>query len=782
MDKRTLQFFLVATAIIFGGMWINSLLIPRRPQPPQVAKNDVAKAGGEKQPGGGEKKPDEKVAPEKKPDENEPPEKKPEETKPDEKVEPKVEAAPEPEIPEQWLTLGSMDANDPYRILVTLTNRGAAVARIELNSRHYRDAEDRSGYLGHIADPRKRGDGCRVRLVGPGTPADGKLRGERWTKDGDRWRHEPGDLITKIDGQSIRDADDLEKELAARRYGQEITLTVKRGDREIEILIALGRRPLKMVHPEDKDPLSLLLTLQQFDEEELKVDPDSVANVGEELKGLDLWRGNWTVDEADRDQEHVTFRRAVPGKNIEIRKTFRLAKVPDEFQDDRVYKAYHLDVQIEVKNTGTSTHKIAYQLDGPTGLPLEGTWYGSKISPASGTAGFRDVLFSLGGSLQAIHTTEIANGKAPPPYKEFGDKPVVYAGVDTQYFAALLVPGKNAVNSIAMAHALRVGLKNDDARLTNVSCRLVSEAKELKAGESLQHDYTFFAGPKKPELVDQYGVGDIVYYGWPIYAFFAKPLVLILHFFYKVVPNYGIAIILLTVLVRGCMFPMSRKQALNAQKMQELQPEIKKIQEKYKKDLEARSKAQQELFRKHNYNPLGGCLLLFVQLPIFIGLYRALMIDVDLRGAALITENIQWCSNLAAPDMFYDWSRFMPAWVNLGQGIFGLGPYLNLLPIATVFLFNWQQKKMMPPPTDEQQAMQQKIMQYMMIFMGLLFYKVACGLCIYFIASSLWGLAERQFLPKRHQPGADAPQTRADAKADARAAAERDARLKKKDK
>ena len=84
------------------------------------------------------------------------------------------------------------------------------------------------------------------------------------------------------------------------------------------------------------------------------------------------------------------------------------------------------------------------------------------------------------------------------------------------------------------------------------------------------------------------------------------------------------------------MFPLSRKQALGAQKMQELQPEMKRITEKYKSNLEARTKAQQELFRKHNYNPLGGCLPVFMQLPIFIGLYRSLTVDVELRQAPLI--------------------------------------------------------------------------------------------------------------------------------------------------
>jgi YidC/Oxa1 family membrane protein insertase len=227
------------------------------------------------------------------------------------------------------------------------------------------------------------------------------------------------------------------------------------------------------------------------------------------------------------------------------------------------------------------------------------------------------------------------------------------------------------------------------------------------------------------------------------------------------VRNYGLAILMLTVLVRGCMFPLSRKQALGAQKMQELQPEIRRIQEKYKNDMEGRTKAQQELFRKHNYNPFSGCLVLFVQLPIFVALYRSLMVDIELRQAPLLSQGIRWCSNLAAPDMLFDWSGFMPGFL-LGW----LGPYFNLLPILTVVLFIVQQKMFMPPAVDEKAAQQQKMMQYMMVFIGVMFFKVASGLCIYFIASSLWGLAERKLLPKTSSASSVAqPGSRAEAKA-----------------
>ena len=209
--------------------------------------------------------------------------------------------------------------------------------------------------------------------------------------------------------------------------------------------------------------------------------------------------------------------------------------------------------------------------------------------------------------------------------------------------------------------------------------------------------------------------------------------------------------------------------------MQMLQPELKKIQEKHKGNSEARAKAQQELFKKHNYNPAAGCLPIFIQMPVFIGLYRSLTVAIELRDAPLLSHSIRWCSNLAAPDMLFDWSSHMPQWFNEGGTIFALGPYFNLLPVLASVLMIVQMKMFSPPPADEQAAMSQKMMQFMMLFMGLAFYKVASGLCIYFIASSLWGLVERRFLPKTAPAAAAAgnAETRAEAKARQRAAAKK---------
>src|SRR5262249_53158507 len=152
--------------------------------------------------------------------------------------------------------------------------------------------------------------------------------------------------------------------------------------------------------------------------------------------------------------------------------------------------------------------------------------------------------------------------------------------------------------------------------------------------------------------------------------------------------SYGISIILLTVIVRGAMFPISRKQALFSIRMQELAPELKKIGEKYANDPQGKTQATMELYRKHNIHPLGRCLPMLMQLPIFLGLYFALQESIHFRLAPFL-----WIENLAAPDMLIWWGEHIP-WIsdpdNQG-GMLYLGPYFNLLPVLAVSLMVVQQ-------------------------------------------------------------------------------------------
>ena len=341
-------------------------------------------------------------------------------------------------------------------------------------------------------------------------------------------------------------------------------------------------------------------------------------------------------------------------------------------------------------------------------------------------------------------------------------------------FHMLVVP--NADGTLV---AVRL-LKEAEAQplfLDDVTVRVNTEPVEL-GDRPVLHKYLLYNGPIKTmllgqlkgqksvpeELVQRYTdtlhlntLTDYQSNGWlgsfssSIYwtnllIFFTNLMHRILWAIHNVIPNYGICILLLTVLVRGLMFPISRKQALTSMKMQELAPELKKLQQKHKDDPRARTEEMMALYRKHGVNPLGSCWMLLLQMPIFMGLYYALQESVHFRLASFL-----WMPNLAAPDMLIHWGDKIP-WLSRPEdygGFLYLGPNFNLLPVLAVTLMIMQQKLMMPPPTDEQQAMQQKMMKWMMIFFGLLFYKVAAGLCLYFIASSLWGFAERRLLPKK---------------------------------
>jgi len=290
-------------------------------------------------------------------------------------------------------------------------------------------------------------------------------------------------------------------------------------------------------------------------------------------------------------------------------------------------------------------------------------------------------------------------------------------------------------------------LNKSQLQAANVSFWFDTTDQNVAPGAEVSQRYQIFIGPKDTDLLAAHGLDRAIEYGW--FPWVAKPLSAILHFFYAIVRNYGLAIIMLTVMVRGAMFPLGRKAAMSAQRMQEMQPELKKINELYKDNMEKRGKAMQELYKKHNFKPLAGCLPMFIQLPIFIGLYRCLSVDISLRQEPLI-PGVDWSSNLASPDMLLNWSSWMPELL-AGRGTGWFGPYFNILPLITVALFLVQQKILMPKATDEQTQMTQNMMQIMTVFMGVLFFKVPSGLCIYFITSSIWSLVERK-LVKRFTP------------------------------
>jgi len=222
---------------------------------------------------------------------------------------------------------------------------------------------------------------------------------------------------------------------------------------------------------------------------------------------------------------------------------------------------------------------------------------------------------------------------------------------------------------------------------------------------------------------------------WSFMDKFAKLLLRLLNLFYSWIPNYGIAIILLTVLVRLAMLPLTVKSMKSMKKMQQLAPEIEKLREKYKEDQQELNKRMMEMYRERGVNPVGGCLPLFLQMPIFIALYRMLWSAYELRGAPFML----WITDLSQPDHLFH----LPALTALpfvGQHL----EYFNLLPILMAIAMVVSQK-VLPQPGAAANPQQKTMMTIMPVFFAVVCYRVASGLNLYILVSTLLGIVQQTF-------------------------------------
>jgi YidC/Oxa1 family membrane protein insertase len=225
-------------------------------------------------------------------------------------------------------------------------------------------------------------------------------------------------------------------------------------------------------------------------------------------------------------------------------------------------------------------------------------------------------------------------------------------------------------------------------------------------------------------------IAGLLDYGW--FGFISKFLLAVLHGLYRVIPNYGVGIILMTIMVRLCLFPMTRKGQIAMYRMQKLQPLIKEMQEKYKDDRQRQGREMMELYRKHNANPMSGCWPMLFQLPILWGLFRMLQNSIDLRQQPFLF----WITDLSKADTIAGAG-------GIPVGILGIP--LHVLPILMT-IASLVQQFTMPKPADPQQAQTQKMMMFMPVLIGVMFYPYASGLSLYWLTSTTLGIVEQRMI------------------------------------
>lgn len=638
---------------------------------------------------------------------------------------PKVAPAPPPPKPEPqtFVALGGPDAYNR----VTLTSRGAGVQRVTTPMFLESDR------LGRVKTDKSTGEKVKLHII-PGTIRPRELS---LTKD-----YELPDFVP---GKQTDERDDL----------AEPSYTL-----------------LHYRDADDKQPVSDLADRNWSRAEDEK-------SLGDKPKML------------EGGVEQVTFETELGAPHfVKIRKTFTLGP-----------KDFHVGLKLEFEQLPgreKDKGKLRYQISGPRGLPIEGEWYTATYRV--GLIGWTD---KKGAARRQYDDSVSVGAKRGGESVSRSDNAFKYAGVATQYFASVIAVDDTAEAKNPWAYArVTTELPFDKVQNQNmpyfddITVRVVSDPLDMPEKGKTTHSYLIYNGPVKvrllkllkdasgaaavdPALVKRYhdaldlrtltdfrsptAIGrfaDSIYFT-DLVITFTNLMHLILYGIHTVVPNWGVSIILLTVMVRLVLLLPSKKQTQMNVRMVEvqkrIQPDIEKLKEKYKDDFHTFNREKTRLMMANGLNPLammGGCLLLLAQLPIMMGLYFALQESIFFR-----LEPFLWMKNLAAPDMLVWWTEkipFVSTPADLG-GFFYLGPFFNILPVVAVGLMLWQQTKMMPPPTDEQMAAQQRMMKFMMIIVAVMFYKVAAGLCLYFIISTAWGLIERKLIPKGDTKPAAAP-------------------------
>jgi YidC/Oxa1 family membrane protein insertase len=303
--------------------------------------------------------------------------------------------------------------------------------------------------------------------------------------------------------------------------------------------------------------------------------------------------------------------------------------------------------------------------------------------------------------------------------KEFSEG-LVWIGLKRKYFFLVLEPYTGLMTA---------SMETLDVKQETVHIGLDMQPITLMPGDVAANSMRLCAGPMLKDVLESLGPGfeQIINFGF--FDLFGKMLLAGLLWFNKYVQNYGIAIILLTIVVRVGMFPLNQKSYKSMREMQALQPLVSELREKHKKNPQEMNKRMMELYRTHKVNPMGGCLPIAFQMPIFIALFQALRNAVELRGAHFL-----WIDDLSEPDRLFN----LTVPFNLP---------INLLPLLVIGAMVIQQK-MTPMAAGGQSEAQQKMMQYMPIIFGFLFYSMPSGLTVYFLVSTVLGLVQQYFVQK----------------------------------
>ena len=448
--------------------------------------------------------------------------------------------------------------------------------------------------------------------------------------------------------------------------------------------------------------------------------------------------GIGTLAGAGETLENMMFSK-IDAESVEGKKVVYSATLPSGIIAKKIYSLnegkeagapYLIDLELRFENpTGIAVNLSQWSLFLGEASPL----YHAEVPQQTGYF-WRDndtIHFTDGSSFKGGWFSSAKSIAGSPT-----NTPIQFAGVTNQFFATVIQPKETALTSM-WARSSQVTLPSDARPVTSVNGGLRLPALQLNAASSTALGYRIFIGPKHNPMLRKMdsslgqGWGDVMQYGW--FWWVSRPLNWLLNTFHHIINNispkwaWGLAIILLTITVRTAIWPLHAKSTHTMKRMAKLQPEMAKLKEKYGDDPNKLNTEMMGLYRKFGINPLGGCLPMLIQIPIFFGFYRMLQYAVELRG-----QGVLWVDDLSQPDTIWHFA----------------GIPLNLLPIVMA-ITSFLQIQMTPKTGDK---MQQRIIMLMPFMFFFFCYNFASALALYWTTQNIFSIGQTWLMNKAPEP------------------------------
>ncbi len=415
----------------------------------------------------------------------------------------------------------------------------------------------------------------------------------------------------------------------------------------------------------------------------------TVAPMGLLINGQPSWSmGQWQFEGSDIKLEDgdavLTFRGEMNDLHIIREITFHAS-------------TYLMDEKITITPASDSTARVSYNL-GATNFSSENQYDAMSMA------------WNIKGSLK--RETDVKD-LTKEGVMANGD--IHWAGTMSNYFLSAVAP-EGVEDVVFKGRITESNVWRTAVELNNVA---------LTAGNPTQLKTSWWIGPKSRDLLNAAPNDLKSSIDMGMFSFLAVPLLKLLTLFDSFVGNWGLAIIMLTILIKIVFWPLSRKSFKSMEQMKKLQPMMKQLQEKYKNDKEALSREMMQLYKTYGVNPMGGCLPILIQLPVFVALYQALLNCIELRHASFITylpgTDILWLADLSVKDPFY---------------------ITPLVMGATMFLQQW----LSPAMGDPQQR---KIMLIMPVVFTVMFINFPSGLVVYWLCNNILSILQQAWTLRR---------------------------------